>query len=169
MGQIWRPNQALSNVLLLEVLSQIEERIESAQTGRDENRWTTLHTLIVTTYVLSLRGPEGFLLDQNGLRQFRKAAHMDKKKEYLIVTLRGKIKGEHSQREHQLPCSPITSSGINVKESIDRLIKLKLTQGKVSGPAISDEDGIILPARAMDDALHEVLEDLFATKRSRGR
>jgi hypothetical protein len=68
MGQIWRTNQALSNELLLEaLLSQIEERIESARTGRDENRWMTLHTLTVTTYVLSLRGPKGFLLDLNGL------------------------------------------------------------------------------------------------------
>jgi hypothetical protein len=62
MGQIWRPNQALSNELLLEVLSQIEERIERVQTGRDENRWTTLHTLIVTTYVSFLRRPKGFTM-----------------------------------------------------------------------------------------------------------
>ena len=91
---------------------------------------------------------------------------MEKGREYLIVTLRGKIKGEHNQREHQLPCSPITRSGINIKESIDRMVNLKESQGKISGPAISDEAGIILPSRAMDDALHEVLEDLFVTKRS---
>jgi hypothetical protein len=82
------------------------------------------------------------------------------------VTLRGKIKGEHNQREHQLPCTLTTSSGINIKESIDRLIKLKKSQGRISGPAISDEEGVILPARAMDDALHEVLEDLFGSKRN---
>jgi hypothetical protein len=67
MGQIWRPNQALSTDLLLEVLGQVKDRIESSQTGSDENRWTVLHTLIVTTYVLSLRGPEGFSLDLSGL------------------------------------------------------------------------------------------------------
>jgi hypothetical protein len=34
------------------------------------------------------------------------------------------------------------------------------------GPAISDEGGVIFSSRAMDNALHEVLEDLFETKRS---
>jgi hypothetical protein len=166
MGQIWRPNQALSTDLLLEVLRQVKDRIESSQTGSDENRWTVLHTLIVTTYVLSLRGPEGFLLDLSGLRRFREKTHSDKGKEYVIVTLRGRIKGEHNQREHQLPSSPITSSGIDVKKSIDDLLRLKKSQGRISGPAISDEAGIIFGARAMDDALHEILEDLFVTKRS---
>jgi hypothetical protein len=154
MGQIWKPNQALSNDLLLAVLRQIEERIECSKTGRDENRWTMLHTLVVTTYVLYLRGPEGFLLDLGGLRRFRQRIHIEKEKEYLIVTLWGKIKGEHNQREHQLPCSPVTSSGIHVKESLDRLIKLKDSKGKISGPAISDGAGVIFSSRAMDDALH---------------
>jgi hypothetical protein len=91
---------------------------------------------------------------------------MEKGKEFLIIALRGKIKGEHNQREHLLPCSPTTSSGINVKASIDRLIKLKASQGRDLGPAISDEEGIIFSSRAsMDDALHEVLEDLFVSKR----
>jgi hypothetical protein len=119
----------------------------------------------MTTYVLSLRGPEGFLLDLSGLWRFREKTHSKKGKEYLIVTLRGKIKGEHNQREYQLPSSPITSSSIDVKESIGDLLKLKKSQGRISGPAISDEAGIICGTRVMDDALHEVLEDLFVTKR----
>jgi hypothetical protein len=165
MGQIWKPNQALSTDLLLEVLRQVDDRIETSATGSDENRWTTLHTLIVSTYVLSLRGPEGFLLDLGGLRRFGSRVHTEKGQEYLVVTLRGKVKGEHNEREHQLPCCPITSSGVDVRASIDRLITLKRTQGIKAGPVISDEGGAILPARAMDDALHEVLEDLFVNKR----
>jgi hypothetical protein len=161
MGQIWRPNQALSTNLLLEVLQQVKDRIKSSQTGRDEKILIVLHTLIVTAYVLSLRGPEGFLLDLSGLRRFQEKTHSEKGKEYLIVTLRGKIKGEHNQREHQLPSAPI-----NVKESIDDfLLNLKKSQGRISGPAISDEAGVIFGTRAMHDALHEVLEDLFVTKR----
>jgi hypothetical protein len=78
----------------------------------------------------------------------------------------GKSRGGHNQREHQLHCSPVTSSGIHVKESINQLIKLKDCQGKLSGPAISDGAGVIFSSRAMDDALHEVLEDLFVTKRN---
>jgi hypothetical protein len=81
MGQICKPNQALSIDLILAVLRQIEDRIEASDTGTEENRWTVLHTLIVTTYVLSLWGPEGFLLDLNGLRRFRDKTHLEKGKE----------------------------------------------------------------------------------------
>jgi hypothetical protein len=120
----------------------------------------------VVSYVLSLRGPEGFLLDLSGLRRYWLKVHTEQQKEYVIVALRGKIKGEHNQREHLLPCSPINSSGIDIKASINRLITLKEAQSRVSGPAISDEAGVIFLARAMDDALHEVLEELFVNKRS---
>jgi hypothetical protein len=36
----------------------------------------------------------------------------------------------------------------------------------MSDSAISDEAGVIFLSRAMDDALHEVLEDMFVNKRS---
>ena len=106
------------------------------------------------------------MLDLSGLQRYWSETHLEKGKEYVIVALRGKIKGEHSQRDHLLPCSPITSSGIDVKASINRLILLKKSQGRLSGPAISDEAGVIFSSRAMDDALHEVLEDLFEMKKS---
>jgi hypothetical protein len=116
--------------------------------------------------VLSLRGPQDFLLDLNGLRRFRDRTHLEKGKEYLIVTLRGKIKGEHDQREYQIACSPVTSSGIDVKKSIDQLIGLKKNQSRILGPAISGTSGVIFASQTMDDALHKVLEDLFVTNRS---
>jgi hypothetical protein len=114
----------------------------------------------VVSYVLSLRGPEGFLLDLSGLQRYWSEVHTEQQKEYMIIALRGEIKGEHNQREHLLPCSPTTGSGIDVKASINRLITLKEAQGRKSGPTISDEAGVIFSARAMDDALHEVLEHL---------
>jgi hypothetical protein len=50
--------------------------------------------------------------------------------------------------------------------SRNQLIGLKKNQGRISGPAISDTSGVIFASRTMDDALHEVLEDLFVTNRS---
>jgi hypothetical protein len=67
---------------------------------------------MVVSYVLSLRGPEGFLVDLCGLQRYWSETHLEKGKEYVIIALRGEIKGKHSQREHLVPCSPVTSSGI---------------------------------------------------------
>ena len=72
MGQDWRPNQALDLPLFLELLSVIEKRIEDSVTPEDENKWTVTHTFLFVSYVVSLRGPEGFLLDLEVLNDYKK-------------------------------------------------------------------------------------------------
>ena len=52
--------------------------------------WVVFVAYVVVTYVLSLRGAEGQMLELGGLRK-----HWgEKRKDYLIVVLWGKIKGE---------------------------------------------------------------------------
>jgi hypothetical protein len=92
MGQEWRPNQAMSIPLLLATTQAIEERIQSAPTSRELNRWTVLHKFVVVTYVVSLHGPEGFLISLEGLHRHWKGENED----HFIIALRGKIKGEHN-------------------------------------------------------------------------
>ena len=86
--------------------------------------------------------------------------------QYFYVCLRGQVKGEHGVRCHVLPCVCVTGSGIRVFESVKRLIKLKSSQGHKDGPAVSGIDGKILNRDVLDDALHDVLLELFQTKRS---
>jgi hypothetical protein len=99
MGQEWRPNQAMGIPLLLATLQGIEDKIQGSPTSRELNRWTELHTFIMVTYTVSLRGPEGFLLDLEGLNRHWRAEVED----HFIIALRGKIKGEHNARCHFLP------------------------------------------------------------------
>ena len=80
---------------------------------------------------------------------------------YFYICLRGQVKGEHGVRCHVMPCTFTTSSGIEVYESVKRLVKLKSSQGHKDGPAISGVDGKLLNRQALDDALHEVLLELF--------
>jgi hypothetical protein len=53
-----------------------------------------------------------------------------------------------------------------VKGSIAQLIQHKARLGLVDGPAICDEGGLLYKTRAVDDSLHEVLEDLFVARRN---
>jgi hypothetical protein len=161
MGQEWRPNQAMSQPLLLAAVSSIEEKIQSAPSSRELNRWTVLHTFVLVTYVVSLRGPEGFLLDLEGCHRHWMSDDAD----HFIIALRGKIKGEHNARCHLLPCVPVTGSGLRIRDSLKRLLDLKSTQGFMDGPAISKENGLLFSSRAVDDALLEVLEELFISNR----
>jgi hypothetical protein len=115
---------------------------------------------VVVTYVVSLRGSEGLLLDLAGLiRQWEKRDGTS-----VVIALLGKIKGEHHERCHLLPSVPVTQSGVRVAESLDRLIASKRRNGFEDGPAISDEKGEAYLSRAIDDCLHEILEDLCDEK-----
>jgi hypothetical protein len=161
MGQEWRPNQAMSLPLLLATVSAIDEKIQGSPSSRELNRWTVLHTFVLVTYVVSLRGPEGFLLDLEGCNRHWKEDGED----HFIIALRGKIKGEHNARCHLLPCVLETGSGLRIRDSLKRLLELKATQGLTDGPAISKENGFLFSSRAIDDSMLEVLEDLFVSSR----
>ena len=161
MGQDWRPNKAISVDLLLLVLEAADLKVREATSPREMDRWVVFHTYVVICYVLSLRGCEGFLCDLSGLH--RKFASGGTR--YVVVALLGKIKGESGDRAHLFPCVLVTSSGIEVKASIERLMNLKASQGFVTGPAISDMRGRILSHRSLNDSLLEILDDLFDSHR----
>ena len=46
-----------------------------------------------------------------------------------------------------------------------RLLTLKSAHGYKDGPAISDEDGVLLPTHVIDEAIIKMLEDIYAEKR----
>jgi hypothetical protein len=161
MGQDWRPNKAIPVELLLLMLESTELRIHESVSLQEKNRWTVFHAYVAVCYTVSLRGCEGFLLDLAGLnRKF--TAGGDK---YIVIALLGQIKGESGDRAHLIPCVPMTSSGIDVRASVTRLIEFKRSRGHTNGPAISDLSGNVLSHRAMNDAMMEVLEELFDSHR----
>jgi hypothetical protein len=114
-------------------------------------------------YMISLRGSEGFLLDLGGLRKH--AVDPSKALNYFIIPLLGKVKGEHHDRCHLLPCSFKTISGIKPYVWLERLVRVKALQGLVDGPAISDERGRVLNSSTIDQGMHEVLEEVFLSRR----
>jgi hypothetical protein len=161
MGQVWKPNRAMSIKLLMAVLGETEIRIQDACPGEELNSWVVLHVFIVVAYVVSLRGVEGLLLDLASLN-----LHWGKREDCITLALLGKIKGEDGDAIHLIPCVATTSSGIKVKVAVRRLMDLKKDQGLVDGPAISDVNGNAYLSRDIDDLLHEVLEDLHTSKRA---
>ena len=128
MGQDWRPNQALSLELMLAVLEMTESRINDAVSVEEAHRWIVFHAYATTSYVISLRGTEGLLIDLATLNRFWDTGK-DKRQPYVVIPLRGKLKGESNHFCHLIPCVPITSSGIRVEASLYRLKELKQTLG----------------------------------------
>ena len=157
MGVIWKPNLALSIPLLLAVLAEIEVRILNAVGDEDYNLWVVFSTYAVVSYVLSLRGNEGVLLDLQGINEKWKSNDGT----YILIALLGKMKGETLDKSHLIPCANITSTGIKVRSIVRRLAKLKRKQNLIDGPAISDLKGHPFSTLELDGLFVGVLEYLY--------
>lgn len=143
--------------LIQELLSKVAHRIDSSQTNQEKEHWLTFGTYFSTTYVLSLRGVEGLLIDLKGMIANR---HIGEDR-YFIVALLGLVKGEHQGRCHLLPCIKITSSEICVYAWMDRLMDAKISRGFRDGPLISDWLGKVLTTDVLDKMLTEILEEVY--------
>lgn len=131
--------------------------MQEATIPTERHKWIVFGTYIVVTYVMSLRGVEGLLLDVKGL-----VDHIHKGDDsYFIVALLGKVKGEHHHRCHLLPCCIRTSSGIEVKEWIMILLNQMTELGHKDGPAIADINGNVRSCAQLDNLLFETLEEIY--------
>ena len=118
-------------------------------------------TYAVVCYVVSLRGVEGFLLDLAGLVRYWN----EEEKDQVIIALLGKIKGESNDAAHIIPCVSVTSSGIDVRRVLRRLIHVKTNLGLRDGPAISGETGKLLESSEVDEMLTELLMECYTENR----
>ena len=108
--------------------------------------WIVFVTYTVLSYLISLRGNEGFLLDIDGLNENWKRNDNS----YFIITLLGKIKGENIDRRHLLQCVNHTDSGINLKAMVRRSKDARKDTGFTYGPTILDINGHIYSSAEMD-------------------
>jgi len=158
MGQVHKPNLAMSIDLFLELIKKLNSKLEQCSDIEDSHLWSSMLTYVVVSYVISLRGPEGFLLDLKGLNQF-----WDRSESYVTIALLGRLKGEHHDLQHLIPCVNYTSSGIQVRKILGNHLRLKELAQTIDGPAISNREGKILTSKFVDDTVHELLNDIFQT------
>ena len=85
---------------------------------------------------------------------------------YFWVVLLGKLKGEHVDREHNVPCAHSTKTGIRVKKVDERIIDEKEKLGQFRGPMISDKKGYLYNLSDMDELMHKLLEELLSEDES---
>jgi hypothetical protein len=146
---------ALSTSLLLTYLKIIHAKIYDAKTMSELNRWIALGVYSVVTYLVSLRGSEGFLLDLGGLKLHK--VDDETKQNYFLIPLLGKVNVEQYDRCHLLPCAMITDSGIKPNDWVKMLMILKKKQGLTNGPAISDDQRRVLNSSNIDQSMHKIL------------
>jgi hypothetical protein len=165
MGQDWRPDRAMTPQLMQHLLARVDNRIMNLPgdaNKTERHRWIYAGTYFAISYVISLRGPEGLLLDLEGVRkhfnsQFGDDGSPDK---HVVIALLGQVKGEHNERQHLIPAVNETKSGIQVRRWLRRTLAANFAEGRVTGPAFCDEKGIVLTTRVMNEMFHEMLEEI---------
>ena len=157
MGEEWMPNKALGIPLLKTLIREIERDILEAEDPEDKHFLTVFSCYICVTYVISLRGTEGLLLDLDGMNR----NWTEPSKGHFIIALLGKVKGEHHEQAHLIPCVDKTSSGIPVRNVVLRLLKLKRKVGWIDGPAITNSKGVLYSLKDLDYKLVEVLTRIY--------
>ena len=79
---------------------------------------------------------------------------------YVIFTLKGKIKGKSHEKDHIFPFTKLTLSGINLEIQIKLLIAVYKHSNQDGELAITNWDSKILGMGNMDTMLYKYLEEL---------
>jgi len=157
MGSDIRKNAAVSTEVYVKFLSRVEDKIRGSKTEKEMGRWVIGGAYFCFSYVCSLRGEEGFLLDIQLLKKHRSLSNG-----LVWLPLIGKVKGDRAVRTYLLRSVPVTSSGIDVKKWRDKLLRLHEFENRTHGPAICDDDGYLMSHRTMNEMLWTVMEELYS-------
>jgi hypothetical protein len=119
-------------------LNDVEAEWEHAHHPGTQQKLASLGALICIVFCGSFCGPEVFLTDMAGLKQFFEQVSDPTLPSHVIIPLLGRFKNEVGGRYHFTPLAAITSSGINVHRWISRLIEVCTQANHLQGPAFCD-------------------------------
>ncbi|KAL3918095.1 MAG: hypothetical protein SGILL_004404 [Bacillariaceae sp.] len=159
MGEDWRPNQALTAPLLKRLLDDMSVDIAAADEAEAFDL-TMIGVYLLFSYVLSFRGPEGLLLDIRSSEYERY-----KQEDSIVVGLWGKVKGENAARQHLLPCSNETKSGLKVRQWWHRALDLCKTIQRSRGPVMRSFDGSRMTSTSINKVFQRYLTRAFENDR----
>lgn len=163
MGQDWRPNHAISSSLMHRLLMLSESKMVGAENINDKHKWTMAGAYFCICYVLSLRSPEGLMVDLEGLIAYQRDTA---ESAFVVVPLMGQVKGEDHTRHHLLHCVSVTGSGIQVRWWIQRVLAVHLIRRRQVGPVfINPVTGRQSSTAEMNDLFLELLGDIFHESR----
>jgi hypothetical protein len=116
----------------------------------------SIGTYSIIAFCGSFRGCKVFLVDSHGLRKYL-AELKAPEKNYVIIPLLGRFKGETGDRYHLTPLAAETLSGLHVRDWIKCLVFIRETEGRLRGPAFCGEDGEIATTKHYELAIMDRL------------
>ena len=158
MGYDTKNQRDLPILAIVAMIGRIEADIESSDDHSQVNRLIKAAALITVLTAASLRGNEGFYLDIAGTRKYLPRGKDGQvpidplKKKVLTETeasnlpeicicLMGKFKGETGERHHSIVLANFTTSGLQPRKWIEKLLEVCDSEGRKSGSAFNEANG----------------------------
>ena len=161
MGFIIKQNKAISiHVMLAMIKSFIKTVSESEKFDVGVLPIVMGLTYSVICFCASLRGSEGLKLDFKTLLRYLDKGKVASKSgpPHIIIPLRGRFKGEQGERCHLLPLANETSSGIEIRKTVELLILIR-ERLHISSPwAFVNSDGTRITFGEMNEIILDRLE-----------
>ena len=169
MGFLVKQNQAISQGVLQELVKSFVNTLLDQNLGSNE-KWTSAIGLAYTviTFFASLRGSEGLKVNHSFLMKYWEHGLNSKEQPnlgknippHVIVPIMGRFKGENGERCHLLALADKTSSGINIRHSIEVLLRLRTKFNINSIWLFTDLNGEKVAFDVMNDIILERLEQI---------
>ena len=107
----------------------------------------------------ALRGGEVLLLEASELIKHRLDGRNHLEHPHVVIPLMGRFKNETGERNMMLALASKTSSGIEIRKWVERLIILLMREGKGStvGPALCEKDGTVMARWKINGIIREAL------------
>jgi hypothetical protein len=131
---------AVSIEIMLALLRLLDVEAQTTLDPEKRRLMISVGAYCAKCYCCTLHGNEGFMMDLAGLRN-----HIDKGRTgplpHVMTPLLGRFKSEEGKRFHLLLSVPVTGSGIQLQNWLERLIQVGEEKGRASGPAFADKSG----------------------------
>ena len=143
-GIFRKQDEPLSMTLLLAILDLAEEDWKKSKTKKESKLTEETMCFIVLGFMFSLRGEEVPLTDLQGLISYWSAgknATVPQLEKHIMVTLRGKFKGEDNKRWHMLPLPDRSASKVPTRQWMRRMLYRQVAAGRHRGPFFAKKSG----------------------------
>lgn len=159
MGIIRKQDEALTIAQLLLLLEVAEEMWrEARQYPARRRRIEEVSAFVCIGFCALLRGEEVPLISIMGMLCYWEASKSHKIP-HVMVTLRGRFKGEDNLRWHLVPIADVTASGIPTRVWVSRLLRTRVSdEGCDEGPLFADKDGNKAPLKLYNGDFRDLLE-----------
>jgi len=153
MGDIVRPNRAISMNILLEIY----EQLESEWQGEKSLSLALEGAFYVIAFRLALRGEEVEMVEMRGIRRHWDQAMAHEELPHIVIALLGKFKNEVGEAYHWMPMLPTTPRGLKPSLWVKRVLDCYAGQNVFSGYMFRNANGSKLKAKMMEPRFHDRL------------